>query len=492
MRMQRPRSWALLFPFTPVLVFACGSSSNGGAPYGGASTGTDASLDAPEDASTDAAACSNKPTSGSFPADVATVLAAKCQTCHRSPPVVDAPFTLLTYADTLKPDPIAPYAGMPIWQVMDIVIQPNGQPHMPFGNAPQLTAAEFQTLDGWLKACAPPAGSDGGTAQSGGDGGGVEGDVLIADQYNNRVIEVTRLGQIVWSFGDGSSVPGPTSVVAPNDAERLPNGQTLISGTGTGAGTEPACPADGGGCPDNRVIIVDDATHAIVWQYGPDGLASPVAATLVPTSGGPHVLITDQGNARVIEIDHATMNIAWQFPPAQGASTAQTLNNPNSAERLANGNTLIADEGGNRVIEVKTDGTIVWQYPTTVNPATLSGPAFASRLANGNTLISDSNNNRIVEVDGASPPNVVLSYSTAMRNPQNSTPLPTRAVRLANGDTLISDQFNDQVIEIDATPSHAIVFSYGQIGVGGAGAGQLNGPYDAKVVGDYTGLTSPM
>jgi hypothetical protein len=65
-------------------------------------------------------------------------------------------------------------------------------------------------------------------------------------------------------------------------------------------------------------------------------------------------------------------------------------------------------------------------------------------------------------------------------------------VQLANGDILISDQLDDQVIEIDSTPAHAIVFSYGQLGVAGAGAGQLNGPYDAKAVGDYTGLTPPM
>jgi len=68
-------------------------------------------------------------------------------------------------------------------------------------------------------------------------------------------------------------------------------------------------------------------------------------------------------------------------------------------------------------------------------------------------------------------------------------PLPTRAVRLKNGNTLISDQFNHQVIEVD--PSGNIVFSQGQIGVAGNGFNELNAPYDAKVVGDYTGLTAP-
>jgi hypothetical protein len=487
---RRRGGWAgAVAPSFVLFMYACSSSPAASAPD--ASSSQEASAGTPDasaggDAGDGGPDCSNKPQTGDFPADVSAVLAAKCQTCHSNPPINHAPFPLLTYADTLKPDTVTPYAGQPIWRVMDIVIQPNAMPHMPFGNAPPLTAAEFATLDGWLKTCALPVAGDAGAGD-----GGVSGNVLIADQYNNRVIEVTRHGDIVWSFGDGASTPGPTSVVAPNDAERLPGGQTLIAGTGTGAGTEPACPADGGGCPDNRVLIVDDATKAIVWQYGPAELSSPVAAALVPTTTGPHVLITDQGNARVIEVDQASKQITWQFPPAGDASAAQALNNPNSAERLANGNTLIADEGGNRVIEVKTDGSIVWQYPQTIDPTVLSGPAFASRLPTGNTLITDSNNNRIVEVTGAMPAQVVLNYSTAARNPANSTPLPTRAVRLANGDTLISDQFNHQVIEIDATPQHAIVYTYGTLGTPGSGPNQLDGPYDAKVVGDYTGLTPP-
>jgi hypothetical protein len=60
---------------------------------------------------------------------------------------------------------------------------------------------------------------------------------------------------------------------------------------------------------------------------------------------------------------------------------------------------------------------------------------------------------------------------------------------LKNGNTLISDQYNMQVIEVD--PDQNIVWSQGEVGVSGTGFNMLNGPYDAKVVGDYTGLTPP-
>jgi hypothetical protein len=98
---------------------------------------------------------------------VAAVLAQKCQTCHQSPPKNHAPFPLLTYAETQAADPLSPYSGLPIWQVMHTVIQPDGVPHMPFGNAPQLTSSEMTTLDGWLLGCALPQGDDGGRAPSG-------------------------------------------------------------------------------------------------------------------------------------------------------------------------------------------------------------------------------------------------------------------------------------------------------------------------------------
>jgi hypothetical protein len=45
-----------------------------------------------------------------------------------------------------------------------------------------------------------------------GGGFNIPGNILISDQFNNRVIEVSRSGQIVWSFGSGNPNlcnPGP-------------------------------------------------------------------------------------------------------------------------------------------------------------------------------------------------------------------------------------------------------------------------------------------
>jgi hypothetical protein len=319
------------------------------------------------------------------------------------------------------------------------------------------------------------------------------GHILIADQFNNRVIEVDRkTHQVLWHFGNGSDLPGPHSVVGVNDAERF-GPLTLISGTGTPPGL-PGCSDTVNGCPDNRVFIVGPDDN-ILWQYGqagvggagPNQLNTPVQAlflTSFPQHPGANVLIADQANQRIILVN-LKHQILWQYGMTGVAGDGPNqLNNPNSAELLENGHILIADESNNRVIEVKPNLQIVKQFTA---QGTVSGAAFASRLANGDTLISDSNNNRIVEVN--SNDQVVWQYVTNTQAGSNANPLPTRAVRLANGDTLISDQFNDRVIEVNKA-GH-IVFDQGSLNAPGDGFNELNGPYDAKQIGDFTGLTPP-
>jgi hypothetical protein len=324
-------------------------------------------------------------------------------------------------------------------------------------------------------------------AQGQGNQFNTPGNILISDQFNNRIIEVNPNNHnVVWRFGSGSSTAGKHAVVAPNDAQRVGD-LTLIAGTGAPAGGEPECP---NGCPDNRVMLVDRYGN-ITWQYGKPGvtgsghdeLNAPVQSTYLSTGD---VLITDQGNMRVIEVTPAK-DIVWQYGQTgvSGAGFNQ-LNNPNSAELLTNGHILIADESNNRVLEVDRAHNVVWSYGC-VSCSELNAVAFASRLANGDTLMTDGGNNRVVEVN--SKKKVVLTYYTNAGSGSVSNPAPSRAVKLKNGNILISDQFNMRVVEIDENEN--IVFTQGSIAVAGNGWDELNAPYDAKVVGDYTGLTPP-
>ena len=320
------------------------------------------------------------------------------------------------------------------------------------------------------------------------------GNILIANQFNNRVIETDPAGNIIWSFGLGPNDFSARSIIGVNDAQRV-GSFTLMAGTGTPAGVIPQAP---GGVPDNRVVLVDRFGN-IIWQYGQFGqtgsgynlLNTPVQCTWLPNA---HVLITDQANNRIIEVN-LQKKIVWQYPGSNTNDTDQ-LNGPNSAELLENGHILIADQGNNRAIEV-TRGDHILKTFTAGGTANIV--AFASRLDNGDTLLTDAGNSRAVEVDASD--NVVWQYLTDTDPLSVPAPLPTRAIRLHNGDTLISDQFNNRVIRVNMAKQ--IVASYGLPLAGGGPIGNnvgydvfttqngLYSPYDAKVVGDYNGLTPP-
>ena len=324
------------------------------------------------------------------------------------------------------------------------------------------------------------------------------GNILIADQFNNRVIEIDNDGNIIWTYGLGPTNFSEKGIIGVNDAQRV-GPFTLMAGTGTPAGVIPQAT---NGVVDNRVILVDPFGD-IVWQYGrygqtgsgPDLLNTPVQCTWLPSAD---VLITDQANNRIIEVN-LDKKIVWQYP-GMNTNDSDQLNGPNSAELLANGHILIADQGNNRAIEVTRSDKIVKIFTA---GGTVSIVAFASRLADGDTLLTDSGNSRAVEVDPND--NIVWQYVTDTDPLSVPAPFPTRAVRLHNGDTLISDQFNNRVIQVD--PDGDIVADYGLPLAGGpvnsfpfgnnfgfspyTTRDGLYSPYDAKVIGDYTGLTPP-
>ena len=141
--------------------------------------------------------------------------------------------------------------------------------------------------------------------------------------------------------------------------------------------------------------------------------------------------------------------VVWRHEP---------LRWPWKAQRLPNGNTLIADAGLNRVYEVDSAGVEVWavgglgpEEPTLFDAL---GPVYCQRLHDGNTLISIRALSRIVEVDPAG--RVVWEVSPEIVANQYS------AVRLWNGNTLIADAGHHRVIEL--TIDQRIVWERGGFG----------------------------
>ncbi|MBI3953058.1 MAG: aryl-sulfate sulfotransferase [Chloroflexi bacterium] len=153
-----------------------------------------------------------------------------------------------------------------------------------------------------------------------------------------QVKEVSPAGQIVWAWYAGSyfnKAPYKDIYQAgwthTNAATRLANGNTLIS------------------TRNFNLLVEVDARGAVVRTIG-EGLLIE-AHDPEPLPNG-NILVANHGlPEKAIEIDPVTGRIVWQFPVP-----AQLLRDAN---RLPNGNTLIT--GGTVIIEVTPEGRVVWQ-----------------------------------------------------------------------------------------------------------------------------------
>ncbi|MBW6468842.1 MAG: hypothetical protein K0B85_06760 [Coriobacteriia bacterium] len=233
------------------------------------------------------------------------------------------------------------------------------------------------------------------------------GNTLITDRRADFVIEVTPDKQVVWRYGVNTNSLAPGSLIDPFSATRLPNGNTLITDNRGG----------------NRVIEVRTS------DYDP---AAP-------------------------NLGYTAESIVWQYGQAgvQGTSPG-LLASPRHAQRLSGGNTLITDSGdqtgtGNRIIEVTSAGQIVWQHGITgetgVDDLRLDRPSSAVRLPNGNTVIVEEDGERMLEVNRAG--EVVDWYGGGEPVPEDGAVSKLRSVyRTSSGTTLIADQGNERVIEV--------------------------------------------
>jgi hypothetical protein len=214
----------------------------------------------------------------------------------------------------------------------------------------------------------------------------------------------------------------------PYDAARLPNGDFLVS------------------------IIRARA----VWQVAGDGTivrdqrvgGYPCSLELLPDG---NILVAGWGDDEpgfVREYDPQG-RVVWRHEP---------LRWPWKAQRLPDGNTLIADAGLNRVFEVDPQGEEVWVAAGLgpKEPALFDalGPVYCQRLHDGNTLVSIRALSRIVELDPAG--RVVWEVGAEVVSNQYS------AVRLPNGNTLIADAGHHRVIEL--TIGGRIVWERGGFG----------------------------
>ncbi len=166
---------------------------------------------------------------------------------------------------------------------------------------------------------------------------------LIAVYSHSMVVEYDDAGKEVWRK---DRLPGPPFAV-----QRLENGNTLV-----------AC-ADA----DQLVEISPDGSTKTTHIAG-----RPMSAQRLDSG---NTLVALQRGNRVVEVDSGG-KIVWE---------ARTSGPPGHAVRLASGNTLVTVMSPRQIVEFDPPGkNIVWK-----SAVALTNPYVAQRLASGNTLVAD-------------------------------------------------------------------------------------------------------
>ena len=222
------------------------------------------------------------------------------------------------------------------------------------------------------------------------------GNILIPDTNNDRLLEVDRDQRIIWSsesWGDGSGrFPDGSHLNYPNYVQELADEHFLVSDR-----------------LNSRVIEIDrDGT--IYWQF--TGAAKQHAPKYI---GDGHYLIADSDGNRIIEIDQSGA-ILWSY--------SDGLSWPRDAVKLPDGNFLITDSRNNRLLVVTPEGTV-----TNEIKGHFSAPYQADLLPNGNFLVCDAQHGRLLEVT----PNGKIAWE--FRN----QPQPKLPTSLENGDIELLD-----------------------------------------------------
>ncbi len=192
------------------------------------------------------------------------------------------------------------------------------------------------------------------------------GNILYTFAPEKKVYEVDQFGKRVWECCDG--------LEHPLAAQRLPNGHTLIGDAKAG-----------------RVMEVDKAGNRI-WNYTSDDLANMRMRNVRRTAAGT-TLICVEAVAKVIEISKEGKQIwEWQAPEKEKRRLYQAL-------RLADGNTILSLSDPGEVVVVNPQGAVIRSIGGSRSDIKMGWASGMALFPNGNLLISDYTGRRLLEVD---------------------------------------------------------------------------------------------
>lgn len=192
-----------------------------------------------------------------------------------------------------------------------------------------------------------------------------------------------------------------------------------------------------------RIYIYNSTVDDIVWEYrfadrfsrqdgrvyegdGPWFLDWTHVNDVDVVDDGSAILASPRNFDRVLLIDRATKETRWVLGEEDDHDVLKEQHNPTLLS-LSPPTVLVADSENDRVIEYRRTAT-GWES-TWIYEGDLNWPRDADRLPNGNTLIVDTNGDRVLEVT----PGKTVAWELDVREKELG-PKPYDVERLAHGD----------------------------------------------------------
>jgi len=178
--------------------------------------------------------------------------------------------------------------------------------------------------------------------------------VLVAEHQGNKVTERNKKGEIIWE----KKIDGPLAV------QKLEDGSIFIASK-------------------SNVVFVDPKGKEIS-EFTPPNNEPIMKANIASNGDICLVLSTLQGNAKFVRFDKNKKQVT--------SYDIDVRTSGGKVDILPNGNSLITEVYGNRVIEFNNEGKEVWHFEC-------EQPVAAVRLPNGNTLVTSMTQMKALEID---------------------------------------------------------------------------------------------
>ena len=239
------------------------------------------------------------------------------------------------------------------------------------------------------------------------------GNIFVADTYNNRVAEILKSGVVRVIAGNGAyryAPSEPSELSSPSSVVLAPNGMAYIADTGNNL-VKSLSPSG------TFTTVAGNAVSGFTGDGGPAIDASLSDPTSVAVGRNGNLYIADSGNQRIREVDLRTGvistvagNGATGFTGDGGPAIDASLSDPTSVAVGPQGNLYIVDRYNNRIRKVSL---ATGDISTVVGNGTAGftgngGPALSASLgfpygitldSKGNIYVADTDNQRIRVVE---------------------------------------------------------------------------------------------